>query len=140
MAVQELITTHQEAGQRIAPSAYEYVAVDVALAGGTDVTIAPFDGKLVRAYIVVGSLHNATNNYLSIGLTNKTDSDNLMIAPGSNDTGDGTDTLQYGKRVLVITPTVADLVVSEGDFLELASTAQGTLTADSVVVLVYEVA
>jgi hypothetical protein len=58
---------------------------------------------------------------------------------GSNDTGDGTDTLAYAKRVLVLTSTVADLLVDEGDWLELTTTVQGTVGAATKVVLVFEV-
>ena len=138
MAIQELITTHKEAGNRIAPSAYEYVEVNLVVGAATVVTIAPFDGKLVRAVFTAGSLHDATNNYPTIVLDNKSNSDAAMF--GVNDTGDGTDTAQYGKRAMVLSTTAANKVVSEGDFLELTTTLQGTNTAASKMTLVYEVA
>jgi hypothetical protein len=136
MATQELITTHNEAGNRLANQAYEYVEVPVAATGATVVTIAPFDGKLKRAYLVAGSLINATNNYITVLMANKSNSDAVMF--GSNDTGDGTDTLAYAKRVLVLGVTAA-LAVDEGDWLELTTTVQGTVGAATKVVLVFEV-
>lgn len=136
MAIIPLITTHNNAGERIANSAYEYVQIPVATSAGTVVAVAPFDGKLKRAFLTVGSLHNATNNYITMLMANKSNSDAAML--GSNDTGDGTDTLQYGKRVLVV-GVAADLVITEGDHLELTTTVQGTLTASSIVTLVIEV-
>lgn len=136
MAIQELATTFVSEGNRISTQAYEYVEVNVAVTAATVVTIAPFAGKLKRAIITAGVLLNATNNYITILMANKSNADAVML--GSNDTGDGTDTAQYGVRVLVLGATAA-LAVSEGDFLELTTTVQGTLTAASKVTLVYEV-
>lgn len=137
MATQALITTYKEAGNRISDQAYEYVEVPVAATAATVVTLAPFGGKLKRAYITVGSAIDATNNYITVLLANKSNSDAAMF--GSNDLGDGTDTAAYGKRVLVLSTTVANLVVDEGDWLELTTTVQGTVGAATKVVLVYEV-
>jgi hypothetical protein len=137
MATKALNTTFKGQGNRISVQAYEYVEVPVAAAAGTVVTIAPADGKLKRAYMVAGSLHNATNNYITMLMANKSNSDAAMF--GANDTGDGTDTAAYGKRVLVLSSTSANLKVDEGDWLELTTTVQGTVGAATKVVLVYEV-
>lgn len=136
MATQPLSTTHQEAGNRLANQAYEYVEVNVAAAAATVVTTAHADGKLKRAFISAGAVLDATNNYATILLVNKSNSDAAMF--GSNDTGDGTDTAQYGVRVLVLGAT-ADLVVSEGDFLELTTTTDTDPAAASKITLVYEI-
>jgi hypothetical protein len=136
MTTQALITTHKQSGNRMANQAYEYVEVPVSATAGTVVTVAPFDGKLKRAYLVAGSLINATNNYITMLMANKSNSDAVMF--GSNDTGDGTDTLAYAKRVIVLGATAA-LAVDEGDWLELTTTVQGTVGAATKVVLVYEV-
>ena len=136
MTTQSLVTTHKLAGNRIANSAYEYVEVNLATTAATVVTIAPFDGKLKRAYMTAGMDIDATNNYITVLCANKSNSDAAML--GSNDTGDGTDTDQYAVRVMVL-GLAATLSVDEGDWLEVTTTVQGTLTAASKLVLVYEV-
>ncbi len=137
MATQPLITTHVEAGNRISDQAYEYVEVLVSATAATIVTLAPADGKLKRAVLTSGAdALDATDNYITVLLVNKSDGDNAMF--GSNDTGDGTDTAAFGKRVMVLGVT-ADLVVSEGDHLELTTTVQGTITAATHMTLIYEI-
>lgn len=138
MAIQDLITTHKEAGNRLANQAYEYVEVNVAATAATIATVVPADGKLKRAVLTAGAdALDATDNYITVLLANKSNSDAAMF--GSNDTGDGTDTAAFGKRVMVLTTTAADLIVSEGDFLELTTTVQGTITAATKMILVYEI-
>ena len=139
MATQPLAETFVEAGSRGAPGSYEYVGVVAAAAGATYVTIVPFAGKLVRAIMTAGSLHNVTNNFVSVKIENKSNSDALMMKPAENDTGDGTDTLTYDVRVLTLTTTKADLLVSEGDYLELTTIDVGTLTANTHFTLIYEI-
>lgn len=137
MATQALATSHKEAGNRIAPQAYMYVNVDIAATAATIATIAPADGKLKRAIITTAAdILDATDNYITILLKNKSNSDAAMF--GSNDTGDGTDTAAFGVRVLVLGAT-DDLVVSEGDHLDLTTTVQGTITAATHITLVYEI-
>lgn len=140
MTVQNLITSYREAGDRIANSAYEYQTVDLPLAGLSSFLIAaPFTGKFVHAFVTVGSLHNVTNSYLSFRLRNKNQSDALLIKTLDNDFGDGNDTAAYGKRDLIINTVAAALEVLEGETLELDVSVTGTLTADSKLVLVYDV-
>ena len=137
MAIQELATSFVEEGNRIATQAYEYVEVVVAAAAATIVTLAPAAGKLKRAVLTAGAdVLDATDNYITILLVNKSNSDAAMF--GSNDTGDGTDTAAFDKRVMVLGAT-DDLVVSEGDHLELVTTVQGTITAATHMTLIYEV-
>ena len=137
MTTQNLATSHVEAGNRLANQAYEYVEVLVSATAATIVTMAPADGKLKRAVLTAGAdALDATDNYITILLVNKSDGDNAMF--GSNDTGDGTDTAAFDKRVMVLGAT-ADLVVSEGDHLELTTTVQGTITAATHMILVYEI-
>ena len=136
MTTQALATSHKEAGNRIANSAYEYVEVNVAAAAATVVTIAPADGTLVRAVLTAGSDIDATNNYITVLLVNKSNSDAAML--GSNDTGDATETDQYATRVMVLGTLVAR-AVDEGDWLELTTTVQGTVGAAAKMTLVYEI-
>ena len=137
MAEQALLTTHQGAGNRISDQAYEYVEVLVAAAAATVVTLAPAAGKLKRAVLTSGAdILDATDNYITVLLVNKSNADAAMF--GSNDTGDGTNTAAFGKRVMVLGAT-ADLVVSEGDHLELTTTVQGTITAATHMTLIYEI-
>ena len=137
MAIQELATSFVEEGNRIATQAYEYVEVNVAATAATVATVAPAGGKLKRAVLTAGAdALDATDNYITILLVNKSNSDAAMF--GSNDTGDGTDTAAFATRVMVL-GAVADLVVSEGDYLELTTTVQGTITAATKMTLVYEV-
>ena len=138
MTTQNLATSFAEEGNRLATQAYEYVEVVVSATAATVVTLAPANGKLKRAVLTSGAdVLDATDNYITILLVNKSDGDNAMF--GSNDTGDGTDTAAHGKRVMVLTTTVADLVVSEGDHLELTTTVQGTITAANHMTLIYEI-
>ena len=109
----------------------------VAATAATIVTIAPADGKLKRAVLTAGAdALDATDNYITVLLINKSNADAAML--GSNDTGDGTDTAAFGKRVMVLGAT-ADLVVSEGDHLTLVTTVQGTITAATAMTLIYEI-
>lgn len=130
-------TGFAQPGHRMGNTSYKYIEVDVAATAGTVVIQAPTKGKLARGFMSAGVAHNATNNYSSIALVNKSNSDAAML--GTNDTGDGTNTAQYGKRVLVLHGTAANLNVSEGDWLELTTTVQGTLGAASKIQLVFEV-
>ena len=137
MAIQALGTSHQVAGNRISDQAYEYVEVVVAAAAATIVTLAPAAGKLKRAVLTAGAdALDATDNYITVLLVNKSNADAAMF--GSNDTGDGTNTAAFGKRVMVLGAT-ADLAVSEGDHLELTTTVQGTITAATHMTLIYEI-
>jgi hypothetical protein len=139
MTVQNLVSDHRNAGDRIANGAYEYNSVVVVLAGGTTAVIAPCDGKLVRAFITVGSLHDSSNGYLSIDLDNNTGTDKPMIDAVDNDTGLTDDTDIYDSKDLVLNSTASNLVVKEGEWLELVTVAQGTIGADSIITLVFEV-
>jgi hypothetical protein len=137
MAIQELATSFVEEGNRISTQAYEYVEVNVAATAATIATVAPANGKLKRGVLTAGAdALDATDNYITILLVNKSNSDAAMF--GSNDTGDGTDTAAFATRVMVLGAT-ADLVVSEGDYLELVTTVQGTITAATKMTLVYEI-
>ena len=137
MTTQALSVTHKEAGNRLANQAYEYVEVVVAATAATIVTMAPADGKLKRAVLTAGAdALDATDNYITVLLVNKSNSDAAML--GSNDTGDGTDTAAFANRVMVL-GAAADLAVDEGDHLELTTTVQGTITAATHMILVYEI-
>lgn len=113
------------------------VEVDVAAAAGTVVVQAPADGVLKSALFTAGSAINATNNYATMALVNKSNSDATMF--GTNDLGDGTNTAAYATRELVL-GTDAACAVSKGDWLELTTTVQGTVGAATKVQLVFELA
>ena len=137
MATQALATSHKEADNRIANSAYEYMEVVVSASAATITTLAPAAGTLVRAVLTAGAdALDATDNYPTVLLANKSNADAVMF--GTNDTGDGTDTAAFGKRVMVL-GTLAARAVSEGDWLELTTTLQGTITAATQMILVYEI-
>lgn len=136
MAEVAVLTTVPEERQRIRPG-YKIVEIDFATTGATVVTIAPVDGKLIEAQFTAGMAIDATNNYASVACLNKSNSDAAMF--GTNDLGDGTDTAQYGIRDMVLSTTAANLDVTKGDWLEVTHTVQGTLTAASKVIMIYEV-
>lgn len=137
MTTQALATSFKEAGNRIAPSAYEYVEVEVSASAATIAFNAPADGTLVRAILTAGAdALDATDNYPTVLIANKSESDAVML--GSNDTGDGTDTAAYATRVMTL-GTLAARSVTEGDWLELTTTLQGTITAATRMIVVFEV-
>ena len=135
MAEVAVLTTVPEERQRIRPG-YKYVVVDLGTSSATVNVLAPVDGRLIEAQFTAGMAIDATNNYASVLCANKSDSDNAML--GTNDLGDGTDTAAYGKRDLVL-GTAANRVVTKGDFLAVTQTVQGTLTATSYVLMVFEI-
>ena len=137
MTTQALATSYKEAGNRIAPSAYDYVEVEVSASAATIGFNAPANGTLVRVVLTAGAdALDATDNYPTVLIANKSNSDAVML--GSNDTGDGTDTAAYGTRVMVL-GTLAARAVDEGDWLELTTTLQGTITAACRAIVVFEV-
>ena len=139
MATQALATSHQEAGNRIANQAYEYSTLTMPDSATTAFLVAPCDGKLKRAVICAGGTAiDETNNYITVVLENKSNSDADLLA--AVDTGDGTDTAAYANRVLVLDSTAANLAVDEGDHLLLTVTEQGSVGSDNVLLLVWEVA
>lgn len=124
--------------------AFNAQSATIATTGNTDVYVmAPYNGNIVQVdFSGVDALAASNTNYITWTITNLgqdgSGSTALLSTADSNTTKStgGTALVANSKRTLVLTTTVASLLVKQGDRLRIRASATGTL-ANTVTFPVY---
>lgn len=125
-AGQSVLTTFPN--QDMMEKHYEMVQVNLGSGSATFSIIAPCTGKLVRAYLQSQTTTTGTHK-ITLALTNETDSATMIPSVTYDDSPVATTNTAVD---LTLTTTAADLLVSQGDELELAYTEAGTIAGGAV--------
>lgn len=120
---QDKNTTFAEDTNRGRDNAYHVVVADLMAASGVYSVPAPCDGKISRVEVVSGTVTDGTDK-ITLAITNEGNS-SAAIASAAYD--DDPVLAVNTATALTLSTTAANLVVTQGDLIEVAYTEAGTI-------------